>query len=414
MSAPDQLKKQMLFHEYFSNKAVYGISNIIIWSYYYILLYNQTGSLLSLFQEALFFHVGVWIGYVMGTFVLDRFGYLKSYRLIAIFHILLYLAIIIFIDQLAFYYIIFALLRGIATGLYWPTDHSYSLREMQGARRGQMINITVSLSQLLQIILPILVGAFLSYTKAYQGIFIIGIILYTTILLFPFKYNKKIRSKISSQEILEIIRTPYFKHFFISKFLLGGFMSLFSVFFLIIPYLLIGDELGVGGLASTVAFVGAIVTYFDRNLQFGTKILLGYIGGFIYLLFTTLLSIFWSVPMMILRSIGLTFTTSFRDTVEEDLDFRMRELLLGDRKNESTFEMNFLIETALVLGRSSMLIFCIVFFNSTALFSNETELRILIAALSPYLLVLFIFNTWLYKKVVKISHRKHSSLKLKE
>lgn len=414
MSAPEQLKKQMLFHEYFSNKIVHGISNIVIWSYYYILLYNQTGSLLVLFQEALFCYIGTWIGYVMGTIVLDRFGYLKSYKTIAVFHILLYLAIIIFINQLAFYYIIFALLRGFTSGLYWPTDHAYSLREMQGSRRGQIINITIGLSQLLHIILPVLVGAFLTYTKAYEGIFIIGIILYTTLLLFPFTYNKKIRSKISSQEITDIIKTPYFKYFFISKFLQGGFMGLFMVFFSIIPYLLIGDELGVGGLASAVAFIGAIVTYFDRNLKFTTKIFLGYIGSFIYMFFTVLLGVFWTSAMVVIRSVGLTFTTSFRDTVQEDIDFRMRELLLGNKKNESTFEMNLLIETALVLGRASILIVCIILFNSSSVFSNETELRILISVLSPYLLALFIFNTWLYKKLVKISQQNRDAQELNQ
>ncbi|MCA9386759.1 MFS transporter [Candidatus Dojkabacteria bacterium] len=393
-------KHKQLLNQFITFRTAMVLTNLIVWSYYYILLFQETGSIFTLMLEYMIFMLGLYVGFVICTFFLDRVGYLFSFRFSSLLQALSMFLILAYINDLAVLFPLFAIIRGIGHGWYWPIEHSFNLKEMQSKERGQVISLMEGINLLLQIAIPALAGALISFSGGYQMTFLVGGIIYLVTIFIPFNYNQRAVSKISAYEISSILQNKHFIPFAFISFVMTGVMSLYGVLWLIIPYILLKEEFGVGILASIVGLVAAITAWMDSKYSLKTRIQLGYIGFFIYSFSTFLMAVVWTVPFLVLRSMALAFTNSVGTPARSDLDYRIREKILKDFKNESTLEMNLIVESIYAFSRIVFLtIFILIFGSIQDMSIAEEQIRLLVMIFAPIMFFVYGGFVWLYKKV---------------
>lgn len=388
-----------LLSQFITFKTVMILTNLIVWSYYYILLFEETGSFSILLLENLIYLIGLGIGFFICTFFIDRTGYLASFKFSAILQAISMLLILAYIHDLATLFPLFAVIRGLGHGWYWPIEHLFNLKELHGAGRGRLISLMESLNLMLQIVVPILAGALISFTNGYQMTFAVGGIIYLATLFLPFDYNQKSNSRISSKEITAILKMKNFIPFALLSFLMAGSMSLFNVMWLIIPYLLLKEEFSVGVLGSIVGLIAALTAWMDSKFSFKTRLNLGYFGFVIYTVFTFLMGLMWSIPFLVFRSMAVAFTNSVGTPARADLDYRIREKILKDYKNESALEMNMIVEIIYTLARIVFLTaFILIFSAEDTMAQSEEKLKVLVILFSPIMLFVYGGFVWLNAK----------------
>ncbi len=263
---------------------------------------------------------------------------------------------------------------------------------MHGLERGRIISLLQSIVLLLQIVIPVLSGALITYTGGYDYTFLLGTFILIGSVFIPYSFNKKAKSKISSDEIVRVLKKKGIGIYSVLSIIQSAFNSLFAVLFMIIPYILIGEEFGVGALSSTIGFAAVLVAWLDSKPSFKVRIQLGYIGFIIYTIFTMFLAAVWTIPSLVIRSLALAFTQSVSAPALVDIDYRIREKILGEFQNESALEMNLIAETLYIFGRVIILGFVILFFsisNSNPEATPEELIRFLIGFLAPIHIIIF-------------------------
>ncbi|MCA9381594.1 MFS transporter [Candidatus Dojkabacteria bacterium] len=391
---------KQLLNQFVTFRTAMVLTSLIVWSYYYILLFQETGSIFTLMLEYLLFMLGLYVGFVVCTFFLDRTGYLMSFKISSLLQALSMFLILAYIKDLPVLFPIFAIIRGIGHGWYWPIEHSFNLKEMHGHERGQIISLMEGINLLLQIAVPALAGALISFTEGYEMTFLVGGIIYLGTLFIPFNYNQKAVSKIRGSEITAILKRDYFFIFAFLSFVMTGVTSLYGVLWLIIPYLLLKEEFGVGILASIVGLIAATTAWMDSKYSLRTRTQLGYVGFFIYSFFTFLMAIVWTIPFLVLRSMALAFTNSVGTPARSDIDYRIREKLLRDFKDESALEMNLVVETIYAFSRIVFLtIFILIFGGIHDMQVAEETVRLLVMIFAPVMFFVYGGFVWLYGKI---------------
>jgi MFS family permease len=405
MTLANNKHQRQLFYQYNFFKIVFVIVQVMLWSYYSILLYKQTGSIRVIAIDHLLLAIGIWIGFIISTFYLDKIGYLRSFRLMMILNALFTASFLLFMNDIYKVYIITGFLRGIFHGLYWSLEHSFKLKEIHGQNRGSFLNISFSIDQIIRIIIPVLAGSLIAYTKNFNLLFALGSMVYLIAALFPFSYNKKPRSKIRSEEITRILNFPNFKYFIVLNMFFVGFGTLFGTMISIVPYIILKDEFEVGMLGSFIGICAALLSVFERKFKVTRKIKLGYLGALLYFITSLILAFFWSIPFLIVRSFAVTLLGVLTDVVSWDLDYRMREKILGKNIQESAHELNLIIETSYFIAKSIALIIFILILSIENI--NVIDfVRILIGSLSVYIIICFTLQVRLAKKLLDNHHSK--------
>jgi hypothetical protein len=300
----------------------------------------------------------------------------------------------LFIHDLAVLFPFFAIIRGFSRGVYWPADNAYTLKEMHGMDRGRVISILQSMALILNIIIPVLVGALITFSEDYRYVFILGAVLFFSSIVIPFSYSKKTRSSIRTKEIQYIFKRPHFNKFALTSATYAGFLSIFEILFLIVPFLLLEEEFSVGILGSVIGVAAALTAWLDSKTTLKQRIQLGFAGYIIYASTTMILGLIWTVPVLFMRSVGLAFTNSVGSPARDDLDFRVRENILGSYNDESALEMNIVVELVYLLGRIFCIGTCIVLFSI-----HEMDLvRILLIVCPPIFLLSYTAYVYLLNK----------------
>jgi YQGE family putative transporter len=384
-------------------KLTLTLVQLTVWAYYYILLYRETGSIQLILTDYLVFVIGISLGFIVMSLYIDRLGYLNSFRISSFAQILTLVLIFFLQDKIMDLFIVFAVLRGFSRGMYWPIDHTIQLKEVHGTERGKVLSLLQSAILLLNIIVPVMAGALITYTGSYDYTFIIGISILIGSIFIPFDFNKKTRSKVTTDEIRRILKMKNIGWFSLLCIFKGSLNSIMGIMFMIIPYILIGEEFGVGALTSVIGFFAVIAAWLDSKSNFKVRLRLGYFGYIIYSIFTVALAFVWTIPALVIRSLALAFTQSLSDPVGNDLDYRVREKILGEFQNESAIEMNMIVEILYIIGRvviiGTVIVIFSIFFSEDNVDSAENIIRFVIGFVAPIHLLLFIAFDVLNRKV---------------
>ncbi len=356
-------KKFTLINEFYFFKTIFIISNFFVFAYYQILLYKETGSLSILVIDWLLFHVFLWIGFVFGSFVIEKLGYVNTFRLSFVLLGVSSLLIALNINSVPSLFIIFAILRGFPRGFFWPIHHTYLLREFNTGERNLVISSVESLSYILSIVFPVLIGFVLSTSQDYSIVFLAGSLILLFASLVPWKYNKRPEAHITSNEILKILKAPKFKTYALINIIAAGMDANIGLIFVIVPFLFTKSEFEVGLFATVMNFFAAIFVFARRKRKIQQEIKIGYFGHIIYSLAIFAFTFIWTFPMMLLRGLVAIITGSMVVPVEQKIELKVKEIILGKDVKESSSEMNLVTETLYLIGRVIALSILLILLN---------------------------------------------------
>lgn len=379
---PQEFTSQLTFFKTFT---LY-IPDAIVWGYLAIMLYKQTNSLALLFVERLIFVLGIYAGFVVISFFLDKIGYLITYRLSLLMNLLAIFFLLVFRNNLEYTFAIISIMHGLSRGIYWPVEHTVNTRNISGKQRSSLINKLTALNLIIIITLPVLAGLLIESRGEYDLLLLIALCTNLFALFIPFKNNFKEITNLRTSEIRKLVRKKVFKRFAFTQSLLGSFQTLHTSVFLIVPFLFLQSELGVGLLVSSMGLIAAFTSFAERNIPDKHKVVFGYISHILWASASFLLVIFWNPVILVIQSVLNAFNIALGLSIRANEDYKIRENILGDDLKESSAEMNLIVETIYLFSRVFVFGLLLIVISSN-IESLDTFLRIIIP-ISPVLMLL--------------------------
>lgn len=389
---------QVLLKQFYWFRALFIFIGFFELSFYSILLYRATNSFAVLGIDKAIFAVAIWTGFAFGSYLIHKIGYVASFRVGFALLSITTSALVLLLPQIDLSYPLIAILSGSGRGILWSVIHLYTLKEFSRNQRGKVFSSIVSLELILGIIMPVIIGALITYNGGYTTIYLIGAVLYFITAILPFQYNKIPKSKIRLSEFLFIARQKHFNTFSIYKLIDSGFNSLFGLLFSIIPFLFLHSEFNVGVLSSFIAVIAAVLALVQRNITFKRKITWGYIGTYISSLGTLLLSTIWTFPMLVIERLMDKVGVSLYGPVGSDVDMRTRNRFHKRFVDESAIEMNMTIETIYLLGRVIGTTIFVIIVQMTS-HNALSIVKIIVGVIALWKLTSYVWMVSLYKKL---------------
>jgi MFS family permease len=387
-----------LVHEYEFFRILLQIISNIAGIFIPILLYKEIGSISAVFTYAVVNYIGLWIGYVIMSFYVDKVGYVKAFKITFLGFLLSSILFFIMYEMIPEYYLAFAFIIGFAFGTYWTSSNTFILKELKGHDRGHLINEIQAMILFVKVIIPVVIGLLLVWTGRGEIIFILIGLVSILAIAVPWKYNKTSSSKINSDEITEILKNKDFPKLAGLNFVFDINRITYSVIFMIVPFIFLKNELNVGTLFSVVALISGVIAHLMRNTDIKKKISMGYITFLMDSLSRLLLGFSWSPQSLLLREVSGSINSGVGDTAFGDVEMRYRDAVLGKSRNESAMEMNLIIETIYLFSRIiaiGILLFLLDLFSN-----NETEvLQIIVGGLSFVSFIIYFLHNRFYLKV---------------
>ncbi len=84
MESIEVKKHRQVISQFTLYKITGTLVNLVVWAYYYILLYKESGSIIVILTDYLVFLLSLFFGFISLTFYIDRLGYLTSFRISSI------------------------------------------------------------------------------------------------------------------------------------------------------------------------------------------------------------------------------------------------------------------------------------------------------------------------------------------
>ncbi len=334
-----------LIRNFYIFKSLFKILDLGLWAFYAILLYKITGDFRVLLIEALIFYTSLWLFFILGSFFLNQIGYIRTLKVSFFFFALTTFSLFIFIDDLKYLFWIFAFLRAIPRGLYHPVENTFTVKEIPTNQRVIYINSFTSFELVMAIIIPALAGLLINFDESYKFIFLLATFLYLGLAISTLDSDKKSTTKVSIKEIMSILKMRNFRLFAVSVSYNGLMDVIFVLIFSIVPFLFLESEIKVGFLMSGISLLAAIFSLGEIKISFKKRVRLAYFGYLIKGGLTVAFAFFWNIPALIIRSVGLMLSFSLSDTLVEELNIDNKELQLGKARDESSIELNIILET---------------------------------------------------------------------
>lgn len=368
------------------------------WSYYVFLLLRSSSNDFGLvFINFGSVAIGQLLGYFVGAVYLNKIGYLGIFRIHNVILFVVAILTLLTLPHILEVHVVIGLMRGIGNGFFWLGSGVYSLREILGSTRGKIISILNSGATLLSIVLPVLTGAII-VSMGYEWIFLISSAIYFIGIIYPWRGTKFPRDVFKPSEISNFSKRKWFKTWsiFVVLYEISGDQR--NMIIMMLPFIFIGNEFGVGVFTSVIGFFSAVFIFVHRNDDIVKRIRMGYLGSSIVDIATIILTLVWSLPALVFRSITATLGFGLFTPVESDLNYRLREQLLGTFNQESAIEMQVYVEVLLTLARVLNLIFFLVVFyilNVNAL----VLIQVLLAVGAVRELIFMMFSTRMLNKL---------------
>ncbi len=394
----NRIKKLKLINEFYFFRIVFQISSYFMYTFFLILLYKQTNDIKILVIDSIIFYVGMYVGFIVGSFALQKIGYVNTFRLSFFFTALAGLAIALTIPQIALLYPVLSLFRGFGRGMFWPVNHTYTVKEFNDSERGSIISIVTSTGLLLDIVFPFLVGSLISGTGDYTLVFIIGSTILLTAIFLRFGYNKKPATNITSGEITRILKNKVFVQFGILTIFNEMTAIVYVLIMLVLPFIITQSEGNTGAILSIVNLVAAITAFSQRKKQVRKGIGLAGLGYLCGIIGAIVLISLWNTLGIALSMIFFILSISLAAPLEEKLVIYIKEKILGDQRSQSTIELNMVIETLYLIGRMIGLPIFLICYSFNNSIENIFRIFILISAIWACLNVFFLIKIAKHEK----------------
>ena len=320
---------------------VYGL-------YYGIFLYEKTFSLSVLALDGLFGGFGTWAGYLLGIFVIRRFGYGACLKLaFGLWAIVAFVTAII-AGHIAQWFILMAVFKALPAGLYGVAGDTITLRDVKNESRNNFLQVILAFEFLIGVLLPAMVGVLIR-AKGYELSFVLAGFIYLLAFLVPVRLAKP-ELYFNVLETLRTFRRPWYPQHATNRTLSSGFNQLNGFMLTIIPFILLKDELKVGVLTSAIALMAGMVSLIVRRMKSQQKLRFGYGAYFIRAMVSLLFVCIWSAPILMVWQLINKLATPLHDPLQKGLDIHNDSLILGKDTQQKALQINVLNNTLLLIG----------------------------------------------------------------
>lgn len=317
--------------------------------YYGVFLYRHTFSLSVLAIDGLLGGFGLWLGYVLGAYIIRRFGYGVTYRTAFALWTAIALATSLLTNHIADIFMILAVLKALPSGMYNVASDTVMLREIKTGVRSGFFQIKLALEFVATIVLPPLVGALIAYSGGYTWAFVASAAVYAGGLFVRLRLPRPAVS-IAWRDMLTTIRRPYYVHHALNRTLANGFNQLNGFAYTIIPFLLLRNELSMGLLTSAISLVAVLVALGARRIKQQHGLRVSYGAYSVRALASLLFVNSWTAPLMVAWQLVGKVMTPLHDPMQQSLDIQNDGLVLGKDMQRQALQINVLNNTLALLG----------------------------------------------------------------
>lgn len=325
------------------------VGGILYGLYYGIFLYKNTFSLSVLAMDGLLGGLGGWLGYILGVVIIRRFGY--GFCLRVAFGIMAAVSFLtaLVAGSIADWFMILAVLKALPVGMYAAAVDAIMLREVASGSRDGFLQIKLAFEFLAGIMLPSIVGALISQAHGYELAFILSGLIYVVALCVPVKLPKPDVS-LNLREIANTFKRPFYKRHAANRTVAAGFNQLNGFVLMIIPFLMLQDELKVGLLTSGIACLAGIVSLLVRKIRPRQKLKFGYVAYTVRGLASMLFISFWSAHVLVIWQLVNKLATPLHDPLQQSLDIHNDSLIMGENLQKKALHINLLNNTLFLIG----------------------------------------------------------------
>lgn len=329
--------------------------------YYGVFLYRNTFDLKILLIDLLVASCFSLIGYFLGADLIHKRGYMLAMRISLLFSSLAALVAFLFSQNIVDIFIYIAMIRGLASGIFASVTEIYLLREMTNKASNKYLYLNLSVEFLLTTIMPIIIGAIITYGSGYKTTFLMASVIYLIGVLIPKQYNKKPVCNYSLKDLLNVTQKTHFGEYGLNIFIGNGADQLNVFLIAIVPFLILKTEFSVGVLAGLAALIASVVSFYLKDARDKDQTFFGYTGAIGRLVGNLFLAIFWSTPILVIRGLFTNTFSAFNDPVFRKTQIFTAEKILGKDLNKDALELAFSSAFIAFLGKfSAVLIFLLI------------------------------------------------------
>lgn len=325
------------------------VGGLVYGLYYGTYLYRHTFSLSVLALDGLFGGLGCWLGYLMGVWLIQKYGYRMCFRVAFGLWTTVAAATAIVAGHIAEWFVALAVLRAIPGGLYAANCDTIMLREVTTSTRNNFLQFVLGFEFLVSVVLPSAVGLLVHTGGGYRLAFVAAAGIFALALLVPMALPKpKLRIRLG--ETLQILRRPLYRQHAANRMAASGFNQLNGFVIMIIPFLLLKDEFKVGILTSIAALVAGIVSLLMRRVKPSERLRAGYAAYGIRALASAMFVLVWTAPFLMLWQLVSKLVTPLHDPLQQGLDIHNDSLIMGEDVKQKALHINLLNNTLLLVG----------------------------------------------------------------
>lgn len=324
---------------------VYGL-------YYGIFLYKNTFSLSVLALDGLLGGFGTWLGYMMGAIAIKKLGYGCCLKIAFGLWAVVSFGTAAAAHHIAEWFMVIAIFKTLPAGICAAACDAIMLREIRNDSRGSFLQIKLGLEFLVAVILPATVGALIRYTQGYELAFVVAGFVYCLAFLIPVKLPRP-ELHFTLKELGGVFKRPLYTLHATNRTLGAGFNQINAFALMIVPFLMLKDEMKMGLLTSGVALVACVVSFAAPKIKAHRKLKVGYTAYGVRGLFSLLFVCFWSAPVLAIWQLIGKLATPLHDPLQQNLDIHNDKLIMGDDVREKALHINVLNNTLLLLGATA-------------------------------------------------------------
>lgn len=312
-------------------------------------LYRNTFSLSVLAIDGLFGGFGCYAAYVVGIWLLRKLGYNSTIKLAFGLWALVSVLTAVIAGHVSEWYIAMAVLRAFPGGLFAASTDAIMLREVGNSSRQGFLQLQLGIEFVATVILPAAVGALISFSGGYQWTFLLAALIYCSALVLPMRLAKP-QLEFDLKGMLQTFRRPLYGRHATNRTLAAGFNQTNAFVMMIIPFLLLKNELKIGILTSAIALIAAGVSFAMRKLRSTSRVRAGYAAYMVRGVMSLAFVFGWSAPLLFVWQLVGKVMTPLHDPLQKGLDFHNDSLILGEELQTKALHINVLNNTLLLVG----------------------------------------------------------------
>ncbi|HET8708847.1 MAG TPA: hypothetical protein VFL85_01050, partial [Candidatus Saccharimonadales bacterium] len=325
------------------------VGGIVYGLYYGVFLYKNTFSLSVLAIDGLLGGLGCWLGYVLAIYLVRRLGYGRSLKIAFVVWAFVCFLTACIAGHIAQWFMLLAVLKALPGGMSTATTDAIMLREVKLQARDSFLQVKLALEFMATVILPTVVGALLHFSAGYQLAFLLAGIIYLSAVFVPVHLPKPLL-QLNVREVLGMFKRPLYPRHAANRTLAAGFYQLNGFVIMIIPFLLLQDELKLGLLTSAIALLASIVSLAVRKVKTEKKMKLGYASYTVRALTGGLFIMSWTAPVLMVWQLINKVATPLHDPLQQGLDIHNDSLIMGTDVQAKALHINILNNTLLLVG----------------------------------------------------------------